>query len=97
MKNSAKKFAVPPVWIFALIGVCGVLLVFGGREVLKNKSAQDVLKTTNTEGSIQIVMNELCEKEVAEFCPNTWGMETYNCIKRIDPKFLSERCLSTFK
>ena len=84
-------------WIFPLMSICAILISLGGMEVRRNSSPEKLVQESDAAGAIQIVMNELCEKEVAEHCPNTWGIDTYRCIKKIDSKFLSERCRSTFK
>jgi hypothetical protein len=80
-----------------LIVLSAILLIFGGLEIWKNASPEKNLKMKNTEGAVQIIMNDLCREEVQQYCPDTWGMATYGCIKAIDPKFLSAKCLSTFK
>ncbi len=83
--------------ILILFAIALILLVYGFYEWWINQNPTGKINTKNTEGSVQILMNDLCGDEVSQYCSKTWGMETYSCIKNMDPKFLSEKCLSTFK
>lgn len=74
----------------ALVAIVGALFLLGQNLRL---SAMD----ESVGESIQVVMQELCKEEVQRYCSSAHGVETYSCIKSIDPKFLSAKCLSTFQ